>query len=333
MSAASDRVEQLLRLGRLDTAEQEARAALAAEPEDAGLLTSLAAVLHRAGRMQDGLAAADAACAADPNRERAHRLRALLLSTLGRHDEAMAAAGQAVQLAPESEYPALCGAQVLRAGGRRREALAEARRAAALNPELADAHLQIGDLLGDLGDRNGSVAAYREALRLDPEDAVARHNLAVEELRAHRPGQALRGLLEAGALDPNLLPVLDNIGAVLWVLEWRLRIWLFVGTVLILQTATSSGWAPRAAAGGVLAVGAVVGWYTTRGLPAQAIPAVRAALRRDRMLGLSYLVLAGCTLVHLATLITGMAALAALAWLPLIGLGLVALLLRVTRRG
>ncbi len=329
-----ERAEQLHQLGRLEEAEREARAGLAEEPEDPALLTMLASVLHDSGRMAEGLAAAEAACAAAPDHGRSHRVRALLLSALRRHPEAAAAAGRSVELEPENVYAALWGSQVLMAGGWRQPALDEARRAIALAPELADAHRWLGDVLGDLGDRPASEAAYREALRLDPENAMARHNLAVEHLRGHRPGQALRGLLQAGAMDPNLsAPLLGNIAAVLWALEWRLRITLLVGAFLTLATTNAGGWVTRAAAATVLGAGVVIARLTTRGVPAHAGPAIRAALFSDVALVVAYLVITSCVLIYLLILVTGVSHSAGFVVALLVALGLVALLIRLGRRG
>jgi Flp pilus assembly protein TadD len=52
-TTAEARVAHLLALRRVDEAEHAARTALAAEPEDAGLLGALAAVLLAAGRPGD----------------------------------------------------------------------------------------------------------------------------------------------------------------------------------------------------------------------------------------------------------------------------------------
>jgi len=90
----------------------------------------------------------------------------------------------------------------------------------------------------------------------------------VLDVRAHRAGAALRGLVAAGQLDPTEPMVLRNVAAVLWNLAWFLRIALVVGVFVVVGTAAdgTSGSA-RVAAGAVLAVVAGAAWWFGRDLP------------------------------------------------------------------
>lgn len=333
-TAAFERVERLRELGRLADAEREARAALAADPEDPGLLSSLAAVLLSAERHAEGLGVAEAACAADPDQERAHRLRGLLASRLGRHPEAIWACWTAVTLAPEEPYAALGYATALQAAGRLADALAVARRAASLDPALAHAHLMVADISANLGRRKAARAAYAEVLRLEPDHAVARHDLAVQDFRSQRMGRALRGLIDAGELDPTMPQVLTNVAAVLWRLAWRLRIWLVV-TTIVLIAGFSEGGDPLAVRLVTLAMLLVTGglvWWTVRELPPGAVRVARAALREDRPLAFSYLAIGGCLVVYLLIVGTGDSAPAVLVVLALGMLGVLAFFVGWGRR-
>jgi tetratricopeptide (TPR) repeat protein len=329
----AQRVEHLRELGRLDEAEREARAGLAEEPQDAALLAALAAVLLGAQRHAEGLAAADAAAAAAPQDERVHRLRALLLSGLGRHREALLAGYAAVSLAPDEPYAATGYARVLQGAGRLADAAQVAHRVVALAPNAAGSHYLLADITSDLGDRRTARAAYTEALRLDPQHAAARHDLAVLDARAHRPARALKGLIEAGAMDPSMPQVLQTVTAVLWQLSWRLRIWLIVATLVALGTGAREGASgpARLVAMVILVASAGLAWWTVRDLPARTRPVVAAALRTDGPLRFTYLATTACIAVYVVIAATGLGVLAGLVWLVLALLGWLTLVVRIVR--
>lgn len=340
-AVTSLRVSQLRVLGRLDDAERAARTGLAAEPQDAALLVELSAVLLDAGRPADGLPAADAAVALAPEAERAHRLRALLLARLGRHVEATHAAYASVSLAPEEPYAALAYATVLQQAGRLDDAMSVARRAVELAPEEASAHLRLADIASDRdrpGDRDLARRAYAETLRLDPTNAAARHDLAVLDLHTRHTGQALRGLVEAGGMDPSIPVVLGNVAAVLWRLSWRMRILMLIGAFVVLATSSGSPdpsvptGAARIAAALVFAAAAFLAWRSSRDLPPNTGTVVRAALRRDRPLAFTYVALVLCGGVYLAVVVSGVAQVALVAWVVLLLLALVAVVVGLFRR-
>jgi tetratricopeptide (TPR) repeat protein len=337
VNVAAQRVEHLRELGRLDDAEREARQALAAEPEDPELLNALAAVLLRAERHAEGLAAAEAATALAPQDERAHRLRAQLLARLGRHAEALQAAYICVSLAPEEPYAAQAYAYVLQRAGRLQDALQVARRAVELDPAPPGPHYTLAGIAADLGYRHIARQAYTETLRLDPEHAAARHDLAVLDSHAHRPARSLRGLIDAGMLDPAMPQVLTTVTAVLWQMSWRLRMYVALATLVCIAASSeadpdASIWSTRIAALVVLLVGAAIGWWSVRDLPRQTRPVVSAALRRDGPLRFTYVAIAVCLVLFALVAITGEGMFAAPAWLVLGLLGVVALIVRMRIR-
>lgn len=334
--AALQRAESLRLLGRLDDAERTLREALAAAPHDAGLLSELAWVLDLADRQAEGLPAAEAAIALEPQEARHHQIRASLLSALNRHDEAVQAAFTAGSLRPEDPKVARTCARVLSVAGRKREAYDAARHAVALDPESSAAHLLVADIADDLRDRQTARRAYAEALRLDPQNALARHDLAVLDINTGHPAKGLRGLVEAGSLDPTMPIVLRTIAFVLWKLSWRLRMLFIPATIACV--AASGGqvddatWSARiAAAVSLLAIGLLT-WWTVRDLPPGTRPAVLAAMRRDGPLRVTYLGLAACVLLFLAVAISGFGVFAGLVWLVLGLLGVLALLVGVLRK-
>jgi tetratricopeptide (TPR) repeat protein len=334
--AALRRAESLRLLGRLDDAERTLREALATAPDDPGLLSELAWVLYLADRQAEGLVAAEAAIALEPQEARHHQIRASLLSGLNRHEEAVQAVFTAGSLRPEDPKIARTSARVLSVAGRKREAYDAARHAVALDPESSAAHLMVADIADDLRDRRTARRAYEEALRLDPQNALARHDLAVLDVNTGHPARGLRGLVEAGALDPTMPIVLRTIAVVLWKLSWRLRMLFIPATIACV--AASGGqvgegtWSARvAAAVSLLAIGLLT-WWTVRDLPAGTRPAVLAAMRRDGPLRVTYLGLAACVLLFLAVAVSGFGVFAGLVWLVLGLLGMLALLVGVLRK-
>ena len=331
---SAQRAEHLRLVGRLEEAERIARSALAENPGEPALLDALSAVLLNAGRNAEGLAVAEAAVAARPDGERGHRLRALHLSLLGRHEEAVQAGYVCVTLLPAEPAAHTCYARTLQAAGRLRDALRVAQEVVRLAPNAADSHLLLADVASDLRDPTSRAlarTAYQETLRLDPTNAAARHDLAVLDARQHHPARALAGLVDAGRLDPSLPDVLPTVAAVGWQLSWRLRMFLVLATLVMLGLAVSPI-GSRVAAAVTLAAAAGFAWLTTRRLPRGTFAVAVAAVRSDRPLAATWLALGLCGLVQVVVLVTGLGVLAGLNWLILGALGILALIVQLTRR-
>ena len=74
-------------------------------------------------------------------------------------------------------------------------------------------------------------------------------------------------------------------------------------------------------------------WWTARPLPRGTWPVARAAVRADRPLTLTYLTLGLCTLLFAVVAGSGVGLLAGAVWLALGFLGMMALAVRLFRRG
>lgn len=329
----------LLEVGRTDDAERRLRAALAEHPGHPALLGALSRALltppGRADRHAEGIAAAEALCAVAPEHEYGHRLRGLHLMHTGRHAEATESGYRAATLAPDQAPPAMAYAQILSRAGRRHDARQVARRAVALDPQRADAHVLLAGTAQEAGDRVTARAAYAEALRLDPAHAVARHDLAVLDLRRRRAGRALAGLIDAGRLAPDEPHLLPNVAAVVWQLAWWLRILLLVGVFVVVGVWSATDGAPlpgRLAAAGVLLAAAGLARWITRGVPRSARPVLRAAVRRDAPLRVTVAGLGLALLLYLAVLVTGVGLIAAGVWVVLLVLAVLAVVVGLVRR-
>jgi tetratricopeptide (TPR) repeat protein len=328
---AIGRIDALRAVARWADAEAAIRVGLATDPQDGALLWRLASVLLQLDQHAEGLAAAQAAVAADPADPDAHRMHALLLVENGRPHEAVHAAYAAVEIAPQHVSVATTYAFALQRAGRLHHAGEVARHAVTLGPLEPAAHLRLADIASDAGDLRTARLAYEETLRLDPTHAIARHDLAVLDARMRHPGRALAGLVAAGRLYPTSPLVLRTVSAVLWQLSWRLRIGLIVAVLIVVLTAPANAgnpsWASRFVAAAVLVAAAVVTWRGVRELPAGTGRVIRAALRRDVLLLLTWLVIAVCVTIYATVVVVGIGALAVLVWpfmLLLAGIAVVA---------
>lgn len=129
---------ELQHKGQFAAAEQEYRAALLLDPENADIYVSLA----------------------------------LVLSGQQKHDDSEAAAREALRLNPDNDQAHFILGMELKMKGDWDGVIAEDRKALRLNPNNAEAHTELGTMLVQKGDLDGAVAEYHAALRLAPNDAT-----------------------------------------------------------------------------------------------------------------------------------------------------------------
>jgi tetratricopeptide (TPR) repeat protein len=192
---------------RYDDAERRYRALIAADPDDAGLRSSLAGVLGAQGRHDEATGELERALALDPlNPESYHNL-GVLLERQGRPGEAVERYRTAVRYRPDfapsrSALVRLTGGAEARAGAAPvdpravalcEEAAADAKRgdyagalakleaARRLAPGEAMVHQYESNVAYLAGDTARAIAALERALALEPDNALYRHNL--EQLR------------------------------------------------------------------------------------------------------------------------------------------------------
>ncbi|CAM3351654.1 hypothetical protein H7J08_22650 [Mycobacterium frederiksbergense] len=252
--------------------------------------------------------------------------QALVLYGQGRVAEALTLAWQTATAHPDSALAQYTYASLLRESGRDGDALAVVDEALRLSPAFPDALVLRGDLRRSLSGAHEAEADYLQALRLQPEHALAVHNLAVSRLRMGTATEAVRGLLEAGRLDPGLAPLaLGNITlAVTRVLRWATASVVLLAAALIVVTAMYDEGLPSLLPR-VLAVMltlpliTAIAW-TFRTVPA---PALRVVLRKQSLLGVRLAYLAVAVIAGLVTAV-GAPSLAGVAG-PLLLIGMVGL--------
>lgn len=252
--------------------------------------------------------------------------QAIALYEQGRVGEAMQLAWQTAAAHPNSALAQYLYASLLREAGREREALVVVEEALRLTPAAPDALVLRGDLRRRLVGAHAGEADYRQALGLAPGHPRAVHNLAVSRMRPGTVTVAVRGLLEAGRLDPSLIPVaLGNITrAVTGVLRWATASVVLLGAALIAVGALHDAGASSAPARAVavlvaLPPAAAIVW-TVRTVPA---PTLRSVLRGAwlltvRLLFAAVAVIAGVLVAAGAVGVAGVAG-------PLLLIGVVAL--------
>lgn len=232
-------------------------------------------------------------------------VRALTLHGQGQLAEALQVAWNTAAGYPNSALAQYTYASLLRDSGRNREALAVVDEALRLSPAFPDALVLRGDLQRSLSGAHAAEADYLQALRLQPNHALAVHNLAVSRLRMGTTTEAVRGLLEAGRLDPGLVgPASGNIAlAVTRVLRWATASVVMLAAALIVVGAFHDDELPTALPRVIAALLTLppivaIGW-TVRTVPG---PTLRAVLRSRwllaaRLLFLAAAVIAGVVVV------------------------------------
>ncbi len=170
------RGSELARKADYAQAEQEYRAALQIDPDDAELYVSLAYVMIPQQKWDDTVTAARQAIKLDSENDMAHNNLGVALGSKGDLDNA----------------------------------ITEFREALRLNPGYEVAHDNLGVALGIKGDVDGAIAEYREAIRLNPKYEVAHYNLGIAlEQKGDKAG-ALEEYHTAYTLKPNNADYLQN---------------------------------------------------------------------------------------------------------------------------
>jgi tetratricopeptide (TPR) repeat protein len=292
-------------LGRYDEAVGEIALGLAAAPDDAALLSTLARVHVAAAQPADALAAAERAVAAAPGTVGPLVVRAMALSDERRFGEAAQIAAGILAAWPADPYAQRTGAALLSEARNGQDALNAAWNGVRLTPADAEAHLVLAVVAARLRLFDLAQRAYGEALDLDAAIGDAQRDVGVVRLERHRWALALEGLADAAmpvpdpavpaapeppATPPPAItrprgPVLDRTAAVADTFRQAVLYGsngVLVAAVLAAVMTIASTGVARAWGGviGVVIVVAVVAWLT-RQLP---VP-VGAALRELRGAG------------------------------------------------
>jgi tetratricopeptide (TPR) repeat protein len=201
--------------GQYAAAEQELRAALLFDPQNAGLYTGLATVLNDQQKWDDAAAAAREALRLNPDNELAHTTLGLALGFKGDEDGELAEYREAVRLNPnDANAHVLLGTALGQRGDWDGET-AEDREALRLNPNDKFASSNLGNALKNKGDLDGAIAEYREALQLNPNNEFTHDSLGLALVEKGDLDGAIAEYREALRLNHNNAFMFYNLGVAL----------------------------------------------------------------------------------------------------------------------
>ncbi|MFI7542955.1 tetratricopeptide repeat protein [Actinoplanes sp. NPDC049599] len=296
-------------LGRYDEAAGEIALGLAAAPDDAALLSTLARVHLVAAQPVDALAAAERAATVAPGTTEPLVVRAMALSDERRFGEAAQVAISILTTWPADPYAQRTGAALLSEARNGQDALNAAWNGVRLAPTDAEAHLVLAVVAARLRLFDLAQRAYGEALDLDTAIGDAQRDVGVVRLERRRWALALEGLADAAlptptpdapeppvtpapVVTPPSRPVLDRSAA--FVLIFRAAVIyssnaILVAAVLAAVMTSVSGGVARTWGGviGVVVLAAFVGWLA-RTLPASFGEAMREIRDSRRLVAAVY---------------------------------------------
>lgn len=198
------RADALMGMGKAEAALEEARRAIELEPERAEAWFEAARALLRLGRLEEAEETVRSGLGHNAQSSWGHLLHSAIASQQGDEELALEAAQRAVQLAPGHAAPYRRRGWVFLGLGRPRDAQMEARRAVKRDPEDPDGQLLLARVCLVLGEREEALAAAREAVALAPEEAWPVTTLGDVLDASEQPSEALQAYVTAIRNDPEL---------------------------------------------------------------------------------------------------------------------------------
>jgi serine/threonine-protein kinase len=163
-------------------AEEEYRAAVQLDPNNAALQSALGHVLVQERKWDEAISALRAAISLQSDDAVAHNNLGVALQTVGN----VAAA------------------------------IPEYQEAIRIQPDYLEAHSNLGHALEKQNDLSGSITEYHEVLRLKPEDAEAHFHIGLAEYKQGNPDGAVDEYREAIRLQPGFALAHFGLGGVLY---------------------------------------------------------------------------------------------------------------------
>ncbi|WP_322056674.1 tetratricopeptide repeat protein [Paraburkholderia sp. J63] len=188
------------------------RRAVDLRPDDAALQLNLGNALKALGHLEGAIERFRNALTLAPTFPLAHYNLGNAYAAIGRHEDAMYAFGHAVRLQPGDASSHNNLGNALHALGRHAEAAEAFRRALKIRPGHAGAHNNLGMALNALGDSAGAVEHFQKALRFQPRFVAAHFNLANTLDATGYHAHAVAGFEAALALQPQFPPALFGLG-------------------------------------------------------------------------------------------------------------------------
>jgi protein O-mannosyl-transferase len=206
----------LAAVGRLDEAMEHYRTSAQLQPKDAMSHYNLGVALAAVGRLDEAIEQYEKTVELQPDYVGAHNNLGCALYARGRLDMAMSHFRKALEVDPQSADAHLNVGTIWRHYGELDKAIAEYQQALRLNPDLPWAHFALGAAFAKRGDLDLAIAEYRRALEGNPPFAVEVHNSLGLALAARgKPDEAVVHYRRALAIDPGFVKARRNLAKVL----------------------------------------------------------------------------------------------------------------------
>jgi tetratricopeptide (TPR) repeat protein len=206
---------ELAKKGQYADAEQEYRAALLLDSQNADVYVSLANVLLQQQKWDDAASAGREAARLNPNNAFAHVVLGAALLKKGDVNGDVTECREALRLDQNNEVAHFALGLALGGKGDWDGAIAEYREVLRIDPKYESMHAELGAALGNKGDWDGDFAEEREALRAHPNNANAHLYLGVALCNKGDMDGAIAEFREALRLNPNETPAHLGLGAAL----------------------------------------------------------------------------------------------------------------------
>lgn len=194
-------IEELIGIGKYDTAGAHLGEALTAWPDAPDLLATGAYLDLKRGHYPGAMWYADNALRFDPANSQAQRIRISVLLRSWNKGPAMAAAQHLVQTHPNQASSHYMMAVVLYTRRHKRAALAAVDEALRIAPDDSSYRNLRGQIIGMRSWKGKALKEFRLALRTDPDNAHAMENVGKAQSSRWRLSSALRAYLDLAAMD------------------------------------------------------------------------------------------------------------------------------------
>jgi len=181
-----NRAGALRALGRGEEALESVRKALALDPDYLDGLNTLGLLLTELGLPEHAITPLERALEREPGQPFFWNNHGVALSRLSQPDQALVSFDRALQLAPGYVEALSNRVGALRALGRLKEALAACEQLLAAHPGHLDALVNRGCILRDLGRPTDALAVFERVCALAPDHVEAHWSLALQLLAAGR---------------------------------------------------------------------------------------------------------------------------------------------------
>src|SRR5258708_2667340 len=205
--------------GRLDDAERDYLATLAADPVHVDALHLLGVLRHQQGQHAAAVDLVRRAADLRPDDAALQLNLGNALKALGQLDGAIERFRNALSLAPTFPMAHYNLGNAYAAAGRHEDAADAFRKSLHLQPADASSHNNLGNALHALGRHRDAIAAFERALELRPGHAGAHNNLGMALNALNRADEAIVRFKAALAVEPrfvaaqfNLANTLDALG-------------------------------------------------------------------------------------------------------------------------